>query len=271
MIDFPNAKINLGLQITEKRIDGYHNIISLFCPITCTDVLEVLPSDELHFTQSGAAIPSDGKDNLCLRAYQLLKKDFDIAPVAIHLHKILPVGAGLGGGSADAAFTLKMLNGLFKLDLTAATLEGYARQLGSDCAFFIQNRPRLAVEKGDVFEEVNIDLKDYHITLVFPAIHISSGEAYSGVKPQKPLYSIKEIITQPISDWKTMLHNDFEASIFPKYPELAHTKEHLYKKGAIYAAMTGSGSAIFGIFEQAIDLNTLELPPNYWTWQGTFL
>lgn len=270
MIDFPNAKINLGLQIIEKRTDGYHNIISLFYPIACTDVLEILPSDALSFTQSGAAIPSDGKDNLCLRAYQLLKKDFDIAPVAIHLHKILPVGAGLGGGSADAAFTLKMLNVLFQLDLTAATLEGYARQLGSDCAFFIQNRPRLAIEKGDVFEEVQLDLKTYYLVLVFPAIHISSAEAYTGVKAQSPPHSIKEIITQPFSDWKTLLHNDFEASIFPKYPELANIKEQLYEKGAAYAAMTGSGSAIFGIFEQATALNAFEFPSHYWTWQGAF-
>lgn len=271
MIDFPNAKINLGLQITEKRTDGYHNIISLFCPIAYTDVLEVLPSDTMNFTQSGAAIPPDGKDNLCLRAYQLLKKDFDIAPVAIYLHKLLPVGAGLGGGSSDAAFTLKMLNKIFQLDLTEEKLEDYAKQLGSDCAFFIQNRPRLAVEKGDKFEEINIDLKAYHLILVFPAIHISSAEAYTGVKPQKALYNIKEIISQPVSDWKTLLYNDFESSIFPKYPELAHIKAQLYKKGAIYAAMTGSGSAIFGLFEQVMDIKTLELPQHYWTWQGTFL
>ncbi len=271
MIDFPNAKINLGLQITEKRTDGYHNIISLFCPIACTDVLEVLPAKNLHFELSGAEIPSDGKDNLCLRAYHLLKKDFDIAPVAIHLHKILPIGAGLGGGSADAAFMLKMLNQIFQLELSTESLEDYARQLGSDCAFFIQNRPRLAVEKGDVFEEIQLDLKGHYLVLAFPSIHISSGAAYASVKPQKPLHSIREIIKKPLTDWKALLQNDFETSIFPQYPELAHIKQELYAQGAVYAAMTGSGSAIFGIFEQEINLSTLPFPTHYWTWQGSFL
>lgn len=251
MIVFPNAKINIGLNVVERRPDGFHNIESIFYPVKeLFDVLEVVESDELKFTSSGIAIPGSHDDNLCLKAYRVIKADFDIASVHIHLHKVIPIGAGLGGGSADAAFTLKALNELFKLQLTDEQLINYARKLGSDCAFFIKNSPVYAFGKGDEFEPVVLDLSNYNIKIEYPNTHIGTAEAYAGVSPKKSVKSIKEAIHLPISEWRNALKNDFEDSIFLNHPQIKSVKEKFYTEGALYASMTGSGSAVFGVFKR---------------------
>ncbi len=249
MICFPNAKINLGLTITEKRNDGFHNLQSCFYPIPWSDILEIIPQKQLSFQSTGLPIPGASEDNLCLKAFHLLAKDFDIDPVSIHLHKIIPIGAGLGGGSSDAAFTLVALNEIFNLLLDNDTLCDYARLLGSDCAFFIDNSPVYATEKGDQFESMNHFLQGNFLIVIYPDIHVSTGEAYNGIKPKKPLQNCAQIIkTTPLEQWKNKLLNDFEAHIFDIYPELPKIKEMLYTSGAQYVSMTGSGSAIYGIF-----------------------
>lgn len=251
MIVFPNAKINIGLNIVEKRPDGYHNIESIFYPVKeLYDVLEIVEANKLQFSSSGITIPGSESDNLCLKAYQLIQSDYKISPVHIHLHKVIPIGAGLGGGSSDAAFTLKALNQLFELNLTDDQLIGYARKLGSDCAFFIKNTPVYAFGKGDEFEAIVMDLTNYNIKIEYPNIHIGTAEAYAGVKPKPSSKSLKDLIKLPIENWKNSIKNDFEASIFLNYLQIKVLKEKFYNEGAIYASMTGSGSAVFGIFEK---------------------
>ncbi|MEB2776741.1 4-(cytidine 5'-diphospho)-2-C-methyl-D-erythritol kinase [Algoriphagus sp. D3-2-R+10] len=251
MISFPNAKVNLGLHITAKRKDGYHDIESCMIPIPLTDALEIIiDHKKTNFTITGVQIPGDSKDNLILKAYQLLKKDFPNLPhVSIHLHKNIPIGAGLGGGSADAAFALKLMNNLFDLILDDFFLEEYAAQLGSDCAFFIDNTPKIAKGRGELLEPVDLDLKGTHLVLINPGIHIGTKEAYTGVTPIAPKVKLEEVLKNK-SRWKDELVNDFEASIFPNHPEIAAIKEKLYENGAYYAAMSGSGSSVFGLFEK---------------------
>ncbi|QKZ11922.1 4-(cytidine 5'-diphospho)-2-C-methyl-D-erythritol kinase [Spirosoma sp. KUDC1026] len=248
MLVFPNAKINIGLRITEKRADGFHNLQSCFYPVGWTDALEIIPADEFSFSSSGIPIPGDPARNLCVKAYALVKADYSLPPVQMHLHKNVPIGAGLGGGSADAAFALTMLNDRFGLNLTTHQLEEYARQLGSDCAFFIQNKPMYCLEKGDVFEGIDTDLTGYYIVLVYPNLGISTAEAYAGVRPQQPAESLRSQLEQPITNWRKIIHNDFEDSLFPRYPLLKRLKEQLYELGAVYASMSGSGSTVYGIF-----------------------
>ncbi|MEQ9099835.1 MAG: 4-(cytidine 5'-diphospho)-2-C-methyl-D-erythritol kinase [Imperialibacter sp.] len=249
MITFPNAKINLGLQILRKRTDGYHDISSLFLPIPLQDVLEIVEAKSLSFTSSGLPIPGNSDDNLCLKAYQLLQRDFALPPLSIHLHKAIPMGAGLGGGSADGAFMLVMLNKKFALGLSNAQLEDYAAQLGSDCPFFVKNQPAMALGRGTELTPFPTDLNGYHLLLVFPGIHIGTKEAYAGVKPNDRQQGITDILSQPIEKWKGQLVNDFEQSVFSNHPALKEVKEKLYAKGAVYASMTGSGSTMYGIFE----------------------
>lgn len=252
MIVFPNAKINIGLNVVEKRPDGLHNIESIFYPVLeLFDVLEVIVSDRLEFTSSGISIPGNNQDNLCLKAYHLIKADFDVAPVHIHLHKVIPIGAGLGGGSSDAAFTLKVLNQLFELNLTDEQLINYARKLGSDCAFFIKNQPVYAFGKGDEFEPITLDISKFDIEIEYPNIHVGTAEAYAGVKPKKSEINLKEAIQLPISEWKNKLKNDFEDSIFPNHLQIKVLKEKFYSEGALYASMTGSGSAVFGLMTKS--------------------
>jgi 4-diphosphocytidyl-2-C-methyl-D-erythritol kinase len=268
MIQFPNAKINLGLQLVEKRPDSFHNLVSCFYPVGWTDALEILPTaGEASFTMSGLPVPGEPTQNLCWKAYKLLKKDHKLPAIQMHLHKVIPMGAGLGGGSADAAFTLKILNDLFSLNLSPEQLENYARQLGSDCAFFVQNKPVLAVEKGDVFEPLTLDLKGWHIVLVYPNFPISTAEAYAGVLPHFPENSLKTLLAQEPSTWKDTVVNDFEASLFPKYPVLKDLKEQLYAMGANYASMSGSGSTMYGLFKEA-PAQPLPFPADYSVWQG---
>lgn len=266
MLTFPNAKINIGLHITAKRADGFHNLESCFYPVGWSDALEILPAEKLSFQSSGIAIPGDPNHNLCLKAYQLLKADFDLPPVQIHLHKVVPIGAGMGGGSSDGAFTIKTLNQLFELSLSTEAMQNYARKLGSDCAFFIENKAQFCFGKGDEFEDIRVDLAGKTLVLVNPMIHISTAEAYLGVKPQTPAIHLPEALAAPIETWKNSVVNDFEKHLLPKYPAIAQVKEELYILGASYASMTGSGSTVFGIFDNNIALN--QAFSNYMVWQG---
>ena len=266
MLDFPNAKINLGLLVTSKRADGFHNLESCFYPVKWTDALEILPAPELRFDMTGLPVPGNPESNLCLKAYRLLQRDFNLPAVHMHLHKVLPMGAGLGGGSADAAFALRILNRMFELNLSADVLEEYARQLGSDCAFFIRNKPVVATEKGDVFSPTVVDLSGYTCVIVYPGIHITTAEAYGSIKAQEPECHIDILLKQDVSIWKDILKNDFEKALFPKYPELPQIKEKLYEAGAEYASMTGSGSAVYGLFRQ--EPAPLFFPNHYMLWKG---
>ncbi|WP_291777828.1 4-(cytidine 5'-diphospho)-2-C-methyl-D-erythritol kinase [Cecembia sp.] len=248
MICFPNAKINLGLHIISKRKDGYHDVETCMVPIPINDALEIILSKKAVFETSGLDIPGEEKDNLILKAVKILRKDFnDLPDLHIHLHKNIPMGAGLGGGSADGAFALTLMNTLFELHLEDWILEDYASQLGSDCPFFIQNTPKIATGRGEILEPVDVNIQGDHIVLIKPPIHVGTKEAYAGIKPQKPKFQLREILSDK-SSWKEMLVNDFEASIFPQYPELAEIKAKLYEMGAYYAAMSGSGSTVFGLF-----------------------
>ncbi len=252
MIAFPNAKINLGLHILNRRTDGFHNIESVLFPIGLSDRLELIeaPDGKYAFSSSGIQIPSDGKPNLCEQAFWLMHQEFRIPQVHLHLHKVVPAGSGLGGGSADAAFTLKMLNEKFSLGLNSSDLELLAAQLGSDCPFFIRNEPMLATGRGEILQPISLSLKGLHLLLIRPRLHISTAKAYAGVKPAQPASSVAEILAQPLHTWKNELKNDFEESLFSKHPLLGKIKTKLYSQGAIYAAMSGSGSAIFGLFEK---------------------
>lgn len=266
MISFPTAKINLGLRILRKRPDGYHDISSLFLPIPLHDALEVVEAGEFTFDASGLPIPGKQDDNLCIKAYELLRADFGLPPAAIYLHKVIPMGGGLGGGSSDAAFFLKMLNEKFGLDLPEASLEAYAARLGSDCPFFIRNKAAIASGTGVELQPVDFSLNGYHLLLLFPGLHVGTKEAYAGVKPRESGERLEDIISSLISTWKHRLINDFEASIFPRYPLLGDLKEKLYQQGAVYASMTGSGSTLYGIFEE--EPPPLEWPKGVTSWKG---
>lgn len=255
MIVFPNCKINLGLNILNKRSDGYHNLETIFYPIPLTDSLEIIEnrqtvkSPTFPFTTSGIPISGKPSSNLCVKAYRLLKQDFpDMPGVKIHLHKIIPSGAGLGGGSADAAFSLKVMNELFKLQLTNEQLIHYAAKLGSDCPFFIINKPCFASGRGEILEEIQLDLSLFKFIIVNPRIHIDTGRAFLNMTPSKPEKTVKEIIAGPLKSWKDELINDFEKIIFQQHHEIMEIKDSLYRNGAIYASMSGSGSTVVGIF-----------------------
>ena len=258
MIIFPTAKINIGLNIIERRADGYHNLETIFYPVEIKDALEIIESDKLSFESSGLEIPGRIEDNLCMKGYHLLKKDFDLPPIKIHLHKHIPIGAGLGGGSADAAFFIRLLNQNFNLNLNDEQMMEYARKLGADCAFFIRNKPVFAFDKGEEFEPIKLDLSNYKIVVVMPPVHVSTAEAYGGVKPALVKDSLMELITLPVNEWRSHIKNDFEASIFKNHPAIRGVKASLYEAGALYASMSGSGSSVFGIFESTPDLSELE-------------
>lgn len=253
MLLFPNAKINLGLNILRKRPDGYHDIETVFYPVNLTDALEVVPSvvgGSCNLHLSGIHIGGDPAKNLAVKAYDLLAVRFELPPVDVYLHKVIPFGAGLGGGSSDAAYMLLMLRDSFKLPLSDDDLSRYASQLGADCAFFIRNRPMLAHGIGDEMEEIGITLSGYSIVLVKPAVMVSTPEAYAGVTPRIPEVTLSDIIKLPIREWQGRLVNDFEPSVFAKYPQISKVKDDMYRMGALYASMSGSGSSVFGIFEQ---------------------
>ena len=263
MIAFPNCKINLGLHIIAKRSDGYHDLETIFYPLPLKDAVEIIQSQKTELTLTGLEVEGNPADNLCLKAWHLLKKDYpELPPVKIHLHKTIPLGAGLGGGSADGAFMLKLIGEKFSLPVSINDLINYAQQLGSDCPFFILNKPCFATGRGELLEQIELNFSDYKIVLVHPGIHINTGWAFLNIIPAQPLKSIKEIIGQPIPTWKKDLKNDFEAPVFSKYPEIEKIKTTLYKSGAIYSSMTGSGSAVFGIFNKEIFID-LPFPNKY--------
>ena len=250
MLVFPFCKINLGLWITRKRNDGYHDIETVFYPVKLCDILEIIksPDNDFIFTTSGLEIPGDTAANLCVQTYHLLRKDYPIPPVRMHLHKIIPAGSGLGGGSSDGAFTLKALNEYFTLNLSPEQLYTYARRLGSDCAFFLQEKPAYARGKGDEMKEINIDLSSYSILLIKPHANVKTADAYGMIEPLKRKNSLKDVIFQPVTNWRESLVNDFERPVFERFPEIRKIKVSLYEAGAIYASMTGSGSAVYGLF-----------------------
>lgn len=259
MISFPNCKINLGLHITAKREDGFHDLETVFFPVPFTDILEIIPSDSFEFITSGLSINTN--DNLCTRAYDLLKKGFPQLPaIKMHLHKVIPMGAGLGGGSSDAAFVLQMLNEKFQMQLSDKQLQGYALHLGSDCPFFLNNKPCFAAGRGEILQQLNVDLLDYKILIVNPGIHISTQWAFSSIIPAKPAESLQHIIAQPIETWKDQLCNDFEVPVFEIHPAVKKIKEELYQNGALYAAMSGSGSSVFGIFKKDQNIQFQQKP-----------
>lgn len=258
MITFPCCKINLGLDIVSKRPDGYHNLETIFYPIPLEDALEITVNNkadapEYTFKMYNAIFEDDKSDNLVVKAYKLLAANHTLPKVDISLYKHIPTGAGLGGGSSDAAFTLKMLNKIASLNLTDEQLEEYAARIGADCAFFIKNRPAFATGIGNILNPIDEYLKGYYLVLVKPDIHISTKEAYSLVTPLRPIVSLTDIISRPVNMWASSMKNDFERSMFAKYPETERIKDNLYRMGALYASMSGSGSSFFGIFENRQD------------------
>jgi 4-diphosphocytidyl-2-C-methyl-D-erythritol kinase len=256
MITFPNCKINLGLNVVRRREDGFHDIETVFYPVPPRDALEILPAADglFEFSTSGTEIPGDPGQNLCVKAFRLLQSEYSIPAVKMHLHKVIPTGSGLGGGSADGAFALAMLNELFGLEISTGKLIHFAGSLGSDCAFFIENRPCFATGKGDRLEPVTVDLRGWYFALVIPGVHVSTPEAYRLVTPAQPARPVSEIITLPVGEWKELLVNDFEKSVSEKFPVIGQVKQQLYAMGAVYASMSGSGSAVFGLFEACPDL-----------------
>lgn len=278
MVVFPNCKINIGLNILEKREDGYHNLETIFYPVPLKDALELIrardETGEVIFSQTGNHINGNIHDNLCVKAWHVLKKDFPKLPaVQMHLHKALPIGAGLGGGSADGAFALKLLNEKFNLGLSPNQLINYSLELGSDCAFFIVNKPCYASGKGEQLQPVELSLTGYHLLLVNPGIHINTGEAFAGLKNEPATNRLSkgllQAIQQPVAQWKHSVTNDFEKSVFAAHPPIHQIKETLYRQGAVYAAMSGSGSSVYGLFTSYLD--PAGLFPENWMAQSILL
>ncbi len=270
MICFPNAKINIGLNITGRRPDGFHTIETILFPIELCDVLEFVEDNntgkkDYKFSCTGIELKIADEDNICIKAYKILKNDFGLPGISIHLHKIIPVGAGLGGGSSDAAYMLKSLNKVFRLNISNKKLLDYASRLGSDCPFFINNKPVFAYETGAKFKEIDLAQNGNYIVVVYPDIQISTGHAYLKAFIKKPEKSLIESVQLPVEEWKNVITNDFENTIFPKYPELRNIKKVLYDMGALYASMSGSGSALYGIFDSIPEIkNSLG---KYFVWQ----
>lgn len=269
MVVFPNAKINLGLNILGKRADGFHDLSTIFYPIPLQDVLEIVPQENrdaandivLHST--GLAVAGNHADNICVKAYNLLKTDFpNLPPIELHLHKVIPMGAGMGGGSADGAFTLRLLNERFQLQLTEAQLIQYALQLGSDCPFFIVNTPAIGKGRGEQLTPIPLDLSAYTMAIVNPGIHVPTGWAFQQIKPGLPAHDCATVVQESPHTWRGRLINDFEAPIIAHYPEIGSCINQLYEQGAVYAAMSGSGSTVFGLFDQAVTAQ-LHWPEHY--------
>lgn len=257
MICFPNAKINLGLNIVSKRSDDYHNLETIFYPIMIKDALEIIEKPELTndvFIESGIKSGASPENNLVMKALKLMRCNYSIPYLEIHLLKKIPTGAGIGGGSADAAFMLKLINSKYSLGASTKELAELALQLGADCPFFIYNKPLFATGIGENLTEIEVSFENYYMVLIKPDIFVSTKDAFSTIEPKEPMISLTEIVKKPISEWKDLMVNDFEKSIFPKYPVIAHIKEKLYALGASYASMSGSGSSVYGIFNKKTDL-----------------
>ncbi|MDR2971595.1 MAG: 4-(cytidine 5'-diphospho)-2-C-methyl-D-erythritol kinase [Bacteroidales bacterium] len=249
MLTTIHHKINLGLHIVQKLSSGYHALETVFYPCTnFVDTLEIIPAAHFSFSIKNADFTCPIEENLCVKAYRLLQKKKNLPPVKITLTKQIPSGAGLGGGSADAAYTLKMLNTIFSLGLSIRQLHEFAAQLGSDTPFFIYNAPMYATGRGDILTPIELDLSKYKIEIVCPNFAVSTAKAYSIITSKKPKHTLKNIINAPIETWREILNNDFEEVIFNLHPKLREIKKDFYKQGALYASMSGSGSAIYGIF-----------------------
>jgi 4-diphosphocytidyl-2-C-methyl-D-erythritol kinase len=257
MISFPNAKINIGLNIVSKRPDGFHDIESVFYPIPLFDVLEFVISKDLKnnaLINTGTQIDSDVNKNLCIKAYKLLQEKYNLPNVKIILHKAIPFGAGLGGGSSNAAFIIQMVNETFDLKLSNSDMMKYSSSLGSDCSFFIWNQPALATGRGEVLNFINLNLKGWYLVLVKPELNISTAFAYAGVVPKLPEVKLENSIQYPVENWKECIYNDFEKHLFIEFPDLMLIKNKLYNAGASYASMSGSGSTIYGLFKSEVDI-----------------
>jgi 4-diphosphocytidyl-2-C-methyl-D-erythritol kinase len=270
MIAFPNAKINLGLHITEKRPDGFHNLETVFIPVGWSDVLEFVVAGELQFDTSGIRISGNMESNLVIKAYRLLQKDFGLPALKIHLHKTIPFGAGLGGGSSDAAFMLRLMNKTFNLNLSEDKLLEYSAVLGSDCPFFILNKPAYATGRGEVMNIIDLTLNGWFVLLVKPPIEVSTAKAFQFVVPKKTSVSLVELLSLPIAEWKDKVMNQFEPSVFQQYPEIGLLKQELYKMGAEYASMSGSGSSVFGLFRELPPHWESQFPADYLTYSQQF-
>jgi len=250
VISFPPAKINIGLSIQSKRTDGYHDIVTIMAPIPLYDILEVLPAEGFSFVQTGLVLPDDGKLNLCERAFYLMKGKYGIGNVKIHLRKQIPFGAGLGGGSADAAYVLKALNDLFNLSIEIGELENLAAQLGSDCPFFIDATPKLATGRGEVLSPIEERISGLRLVVLNPKIHVSTAFAYAAIVPQDKHLDWEASWNSPIEEWQGLFTNDFEKPISDHIPLISEIIQELKNQGALYAAMSGSGSSVFGLFEK---------------------
>ncbi|RYY63050.1 MAG: 4-(cytidine 5'-diphospho)-2-C-methyl-D-erythritol kinase [Chitinophagaceae bacterium] len=253
MVVFPNCKINLGLSVLRKRPDNFHDLKTIFYPLPFYDVLEIIQAPVFSMNQTGIGLDVDAAQNICVRAWQLLQRDHPQLPqVLIHLHKNIPAGAGLGGGSADAAFLLSTVNKKFRLGISHDRLAAYALELGSDCAFFLVNKPAVATGRGEILEPVSLDLSAYRLMVINPSIHVNTGEAFAMITPRDDGPDPEEIISLPIDQWKGRLVNDFEAPVFARHPEVQAVRDKLYDAGALFAAMSGSGSTVFGIFSKEV-------------------
>ncbi len=269
MVLFPNAKINLGLNILRKRADGYHELETVFYPIGLKDGLEFVENNKevLRFSSSGIPLSIPDEDNIVFKAYRLLAADFTLPTLDIHLHKVIPSGAGLGGGSSDAAFFLKALNDYFHLGLSLEVLKSYALALGADCSFFLENRPVFATGIGEELSPIELSLKGYHLIVVKPPVEVNTKSAYAEIQPAIPNYSLVDALRNNPESWSGLVVNAFEQTVFARYPEIQKVKQQLLELGAVYAAMSGSGSAVYGIFKQDLDLKTMHITPDYFRWK----
>lgn len=269
MVCFSNCKINIGLYIVQKRIDGFHNINTVFVPLPLYDVLEVLPSDNMDLTVYNQKIPGKKSENIVIKAYQLLQKKYHLAPVHIHLLKNIPIGAGLGAGSANGAYTLQLLNEYFSLQISKNELLEMALELGSDCPFFIENKPVYATQRGEIFTPIDLNLNPYKLVIINPGIHISTLWAFQQVQPTAPKFDLLEAIQHPMQDWKNLISNDFEPAVLSQYPAIQQIKETLYQQGAQYASLSGTGSTVYGFFNKK-ENPVFSFPQNYWVKEVTF-
>ncbi len=268
MLSFPNCKINLGLKVLDERGDGYHNIESVFYPIPFRDVLEVVESNDTidYYHYSGIPIPGDATENLCVKAVELLRADYEFPKISVHLHKVIAMGAGLGGGSSDASFLIKAIKEKFRLEISNLKMKELALQLGSDCPFFIENVPLGVTGRGELFSPASNALDGFYIVLISSGIHISTAKAYANIMRNESGESPIDIVqTSDIESWKGRLTNDFEGYAFHEFPDLVQAKNHLYLLGAKYASMTGSGSTLYGIFESIPTTTELEKYGQIWT------
>jgi len=271
VIAFPNAKINFGLNIIEKREDGFHNLETVFYPFDLCDILEVIESQNLkrgeyNFEALGIKVDCPPEDNIIIKAYKLIASKYDIPGVDIYFHKNIPYGAGLGGGSADAAFMLKLLNDNFNIGIDNKKLEEYASQLGSDCPFFVNNKPVFAHGRGELFEKTELNLQGLFMVVVKPEIAVSTPMAYAGITPRMPEFDLRKLNDLDVQAWKDNIVNDFEENVFKLFPEISEIKNSLYSQGAVYAAMSGSGAAVYGIFKDEVDLR--DNFPDCFYWAG---